>query len=503
MQLTIGTILQGGKYRIDKVLGQGGFGITYLATQDILDRKVAIKEFFFKEYCDRAEDSTTVTLGTQSNKDLVHKFLKKFLKEAKTISKLHHPNIIQIYDIFTENNTAYYVMEYIDGKSLGDIVKEKGAIPEQTALGYIGKVGDALDYLHLRNINHLDIKPGNIMLRNNDSEIVLIDFGVSKQYDTDTNEGTTTTPVGISHGYSPMEQYIQNGVQLFSPQSDVYALAATLYKILTMVTPPSAIIVNDEGLPVDCLQSRGISQHVINAILSAMKPKSQRTNTVMDFISQLNDEEEDEDITNVEIDTPSDIKENDKKLGEKKTTDNNDIETDIQQDKTGKEKNKAKLYIIIISAFMLLGGSFAYIKNLSDEKEKEEVKVEKVTQVKDVTIVLTKGHESKRNYKYTGQVNDQGVPNGKGTAIYPETKSSSSCTFVGEFNDGIPAKGVMTFSSGVKYDGLFDNNGYYQRGTLWDNEGYYFEGTFKDGNPYNGTWYSPQGKVESKVINGK
>ena len=96
MQLSIGTPLQGGKYRIDKVLGQGGFGITYLATQDILDRKVAIKEFFFKEYCDRAEDSTTVTLGTQSNKDLVNKFLKKYLKEAKTITKLNHPNIKQI-----------------------------------------------------------------------------------------------------------------------------------------------------------------------------------------------------------------------------------------------------------------------------------------------------------------------------------------------------------------------------------------------------------------------
>lgn len=333
------------------------------------------------------------------------------------------------------------------------------------------------------------------MLRNNDGEVMLIDFGVSKQYDSDTQEGTTTTPVGISHGYSPMEQYIQNGVQVFSPQSDVYALAATLYKLLTTVTPPSAIIVNDEGLPVKSLQSNGISQHVINAILAAMKPKSVRTKNITDFISQLNgnNSKEDDDITTIETHhLNKKEKDNPKEV---------DVIVDVPKPLTEKSKSKLVPIITIVAAFLVLGSIVTFMQ--LQKEETEEVKTEKVNEVKDVTIVLTRGHESKRNYKYTGQVNDQGVPNGKGTAIYPETKSSSSCTFVGEFNDGIPAKGVMTFSSGVKYDGLFDNNGYYQRGTLWDNEGYYFEGIFKDGNPYNGTWYSPQGKVESKVINGK
>ena len=178
MHLKQGTLLQGGKYRIEKVLGQGGFGITYLATQDLLDRKVAIKEFFFKEYCEREGNTNTITLGTQSIKATVERFLKKFIKEAKTISSLHHPNIIQIHDIFRENNTAYYVMEFIDGVSLGEMVKTKGALPESVAVEYIKKTADALSYIHERNINHLDVKPNNIMLRNSDGEIVLVEIAL-------------------------------------------------------------------------------------------------------------------------------------------------------------------------------------------------------------------------------------------------------------------------------------------------------------------------------------
>ena len=122
MHLRIGSSLQGGKYKIEKVLGQGGFGITYLATQELLNRKVCIKEFFFKEYCERDTATSHVSLGTQSNHEIVERFMNKFLKEARTISQLEHPNIIRIHDTFKENNTAYYVMEYIEGESLSDRV---------------------------------------------------------------------------------------------------------------------------------------------------------------------------------------------------------------------------------------------------------------------------------------------------------------------------------------------------------------------------------------------
>ena len=287
MQLKPGTLLQGGKYKIESVLGQGGFGITYLATQDILERRVAIKEFFFRELCERVDDASHVTLGTASNRDTVDRFLTKFIKEARTISMLQHPGIIQIHDIFRENGTAYYVMEYIEGESLGDMVKRRGNLPETEAIDYIKQTADALNYIHQRNINHLDIKPSNIMLRRIDQQIVLIDFGVAKQYDEHTKESTTTTPVGISHGYSPAEQYKKNGVQQFSPQSDVYALAATLYKLLTGKTPPEALDVQDTGLPTDELRASGVSVRVIRAISHAMQSRSTRTQSVSQFIKEL------------------------------------------------------------------------------------------------------------------------------------------------------------------------------------------------------------------------
>ncbi|MCM1111109.1 MAG: serine/threonine protein kinase, partial [Clostridium sp.] len=201
-----GAMLRHDTYRIERTLGQGGFGITYLATDLSLDRLVAIKEFFPKDYCDREASTSHVTIGTQNSVDLVNRLKGKFLKEARNIAKLDHPGIIKIHAAFEENNTAYYVMDYIEGESLSEMVRRGGPLTESRAIGYIEKVGEALEYVHAQRINHLDIKPANIMVRRSDDTPILIDFGLSKQYDTEGNQ-TSTTPVGISHGYAPMEQY--------------------------------------------------------------------------------------------------------------------------------------------------------------------------------------------------------------------------------------------------------------------------------------------------------
>ena len=292
------TTLQGGKYKIIKVIGQGGFGITYLAENIMLDGKVAIKEFFFKEYCDRDEYTNCVIIPSIGNREIVERFRQKFIKEARTIFRLNHPNIICIHDIFEENGTAYYVMDYIEGESLGDMVKRHGTIPEVEAVDYIKEVGKALSYIHSKMMTHLDIKPSNIMKRKEDGKILVIDFGVAKQYDVVTEKGTTTTPVGISAGYSPSEQYKKNGVGDFSPQSDVYALAATLYKLLTGITPPEAMEVIDDGLPVRELQAKGISLQVVKAIVNAMQTRNMRTQSVGAFIADLDNKVyDDEEVT--------------------------------------------------------------------------------------------------------------------------------------------------------------------------------------------------------------
>ena len=287
MQLTHNSLLQGGKYRIERVLGQGGFGITYLGEQVALGRKVAIKEFFMKEYCNRDAETSHVSVGSQGSREVVDRFKLKFIKEAQLIAALNHPNIIRIHDIFEENGTAYYIMEYQECGSLSDYLEARGALDEAEALSFIRQIADALKYIHERKINHLDVKPGNILL-NEDNNAVLIDFGLSKRYDDEGNQ-TSTTPVGISHGYAPLEQYKRGGVGVFSPATDIYSLGATLYKLLTGNTPPEA---NDvmESKGVASLGSN-VSKKTSDAVRKAMQPSRQdRPQSIDEFLALLGNE---------------------------------------------------------------------------------------------------------------------------------------------------------------------------------------------------------------------
>ena len=225
-----------------------------------------------KELCNRDGSTSHVTLGTEGSRETVARFREKFLKEARNIARLNHPHIVRIHDIFEENGTAYYVMEYAEGGSLADLLKRKGCLSEPDATRYILQVAEALAYIHAENMNHLDVKPANILL-NDRNEAILIDFGLSKQYDALTGGQTSTTPVGISEGYAPMEQYKQGGVSEFSPETDIYALGATFFKLLTGKTPPSASDVFEDGVPVDELKAHGVSQEAIWVIKNAMEPK--------------------------------------------------------------------------------------------------------------------------------------------------------------------------------------------------------------------------------------
>ena len=267
-----GSTLQGGRYRIERVLGQGGFGITYLAEDCVTRQNVAIQEFFMKQYCSRDDGTSRVTLGTEGSRETVIRSREKFLKEAHVLAGLNHPHIIHVQESFEENGTAYYVMDYAEGGSLADLLKRKGFLFEFDATQYIVQVADALAYIHSKKKNHLDVKPANILL-NERNEAILIDFGLSKQYDALTGGQTSTTPVGYSEGYAPIEQCKQGGVPEFSPETDIYALGATFFKLLTGKTPPSASDVFEDGVPVDELKARGVSQPVIDLIVQAMEPK--------------------------------------------------------------------------------------------------------------------------------------------------------------------------------------------------------------------------------------
>ena len=194
-QLKTGSLLKRCKYKIERVLGQGGFGITYLALQTGLDRKVAIKEFFMKDLCNRDEITSYVSVGSNGSFEMVERFKAKFLKEAHRMQNLKHPNIVGVLDVFEENGTAYYVMEYAEGGSLADMLKRSGCLSETAAVNYTLQIASALRYIHNLELNHLDIKPANIVLTAQNKPM-LIDFGLSKHYDPNTGSQTSTTPNG-------------------------------------------------------------------------------------------------------------------------------------------------------------------------------------------------------------------------------------------------------------------------------------------------------------------
>ena len=280
------TTLQGGKYRIERVLGQGGFGITYLAVQTSLQRNVAIKEFFMKDFCSRDEVTHTMSTPSTGSSKLVEQYRKKFIKEARNLARLNHPHIISVMDVFEENGTVYYVMPYLVGGSLQDLVKSHGPLSESMAMKYVKQIAGALKYMHEeQHICHYDVKPANILL-DDKGNAVLIDFGISKNYDAAGQE-TTTTPVGMSEGYAPIEQYQQN-VEEFSPVSDVYALGATLYFLLHGKRPVSAVHrVSGTAL----LMSKQLSQGIKDIINASMKiSKQERANSVHVFLKEISED---------------------------------------------------------------------------------------------------------------------------------------------------------------------------------------------------------------------
>ena len=279
------TTLQGGKYRIDRVLGQGGFGNTYVGYNTEFEETVAIKEFFMKGVTERDETTCAVSVSNADNVGQFEEQREKFKKEARRLRKLKNEHIVKVHDLFEENGTAYYVMDFIDGESLAEKMKKTGQpFSEAEVKSILAQILDALKEVHQNEIWHLDLKPSNIMI-DKSGNAYLIDFGASKQIRANGSM-TTSTALCYTPGYAPNEQ-IGQMYDRFGPWTDIYALGATIYNLLTNKKPPMAIdIEEDEEDAFDF--PRSVSKAMRKQIIWMMQPKrKKRPQSVDEVIEQM------------------------------------------------------------------------------------------------------------------------------------------------------------------------------------------------------------------------
>lgn len=513
-ELYSGALLQGGKYKIEYMLGQGGFGITYRALMKgavsgslggmTVNVPVVVKEFFMKDFCMRVDGSTYVSVPSTGSKEQTDRYRQKFIKEAKNIASLSHPNIVKVIDVFEENGTVYYVMEYLEGDSLRQLM-ENGPLPEQQAVAYIRQIGDALRYMHdEKHLCHLDVKPSNIML-NAEGMAMLIDFGISKSYDEKGNE-TSSTPVGLTKGYAPLEQY-QNALHEFSPVTDIYSLGATLLALLTGQVPPEASIVNEDGLG-SCPPY--ISQKVWQAINAAMQPKRkdrpQHISTFLDILDNgLSEEtrrvEEIQDAPTTPVDTSSDSQ----------------SRPDLQPPPEThvdyffpKQKSNVKMYVIIVVVAALIGGGIFWAVSHKGGNTDAQQEQTAAVQVTDFPVTV-KVDGKDLSFKYTGSIQNN-LPEGKGKGVYATNAEGVTASYEGDYHKGLRhGNGKITYSSGDTYEGGFVNDkcegkGRYTFAPSSDDDANtyaYYEGTYKNDKEQDGAWYNRKGKKLVTVSKGK
>lgn len=280
--LPAGRLLKNGTYRIERVLGQGGFGITYLALHIALEKQVVVKEFFMRGYSIRKADNT---VGVQSLGEIdYHKYKDKFLEEARLLAKFeHNACIVDVTDHFEENNTAYFVMTYIKGSNLTQYAQLKGGkITEQEAIRVVKELAVALREMHSKSVLHRDLKPDNILIGDS-GKIFLIDFGAAREF---ISQEATQHSVLLTPGYAPIEQY-DNFAQRGS-FTDIYSLGATLYRVLTGVVPAAAPARSIQYLVPPKELNPALSENISEAVMKAMALRpNERFQTIDDFLAAL------------------------------------------------------------------------------------------------------------------------------------------------------------------------------------------------------------------------
>jgi serine/threonine protein kinase len=342
-QLSSGHLLYN-RYSIQKTLGQGGFGITYLAYDQKLEQEVCIKELFISGNSTRGANMTVQSQGNSSFS--FQEFIDRFLQEARQLARFQHPNIVRVIDIFQENNTAYTVMEFVNGETLKERIQRTGALEEKEAMLLINQLLDAVEAVHAKGMLHRDIKPENILI-SPEGRVVLIDFGSAREF----AEGKTTHQTAmITPGYAPPEQYSERAKR--GPFTDIYALGATLYFLLTGEKPIASTDRSFEELPAPHQLNPKVSSQVSSAVLLAMEMKPEH---------RFQDIEEMKGAMNSLLNSSTKKSTNSKKQVISPNKEDRPITNpSAQQSQNKPSSNKSKTGLIVgllLFAFLILGSS--------------------------------------------------------------------------------------------------------------------------------------------------
>ena len=427
------------KYIIRKVLGSGGFGITYYATYSSMESGVpvkvlvALKEFFVNADCMREGQQVTCSKTSAVRVDGAR---QDFINEARRLRKigLDHDNIVKVDEVFEANGTAYYMMEYIEGESLRDFVTARGRLSEADTVALMHPIIDAVAFLHSMKVNHLDIKPGNIMLAPTDDgsiRPVLIDFGLSRHYGED---GVLTSSVygqGYSDGFAPAEQY--TGITEFSSEADVYALAATMLYCLSGKIPPKATDLNDDI--IDSLLPRDTSRHLRPMLHKALAlRKADRMKTPDEMLKALG-------LPRLKKRNESTVLISGKTADTQRLTDDNTPGNPGNPDTSGKKPRKSRAWlwglICGVAAAAIAAGAYFYFSGSSSDsssnrraRDKKEVVEDAVTfdNIDDFEKISSYRYVENYGFLYFLDIRDNGLvdkfmetyeslPDGTGVAV--------------------------------------------------------------------------------------
>lgn len=521
-----------GEYRIKKVLGQGGFGITYLAYDEALDRNVAIKEYFPKEFAYRETDGTVIPNQNDQDKVDFEWGMNHFVQEARSLTRFKHRNIVGAIRFIRQNGTAYLVMEHCDGESLESFAKERGGvIPENVLRPIISQLLDGLAEVHRSRLLHLDIKPSNIFIKN-DGTVVLLDFGSARQA---ISSHTKSVKVA-SAGYGAIEQESADiDAGKLGPWTDIYGLGATLYRLMTSHRPVQATArLLQESLPdLAVTVSNRYSAELVRAVMAsiAIRPH-ERPQSIEDFRRLLGE--------GSSIQAAAIPSHREKLVEEETKCEPTPTPSTDKESESSWIVSPVVMIPSLLALMFLLGWLFSdkgedrYLDadgtapiDISDVRE-EDIDEQLVTQNnRDVSVSSEKvqcpavtdtslydsgrlpwndcyGRLTTNVFTFDGYwMNGK---KSKGTETYEEFPGTK---YVGEFRDNFRhGRGTLTSSNGFVYNGQWRKGNYHGQGRATYTGGSFYEGAWVDGKRQGeGTLRFPDGKTASgqwknDVLNG-